>query len=127
MRAAYVDTSCLVAIALGERGHAEMALQLEAFDHLLASNLLEAEFVATLVREGVEAGVDSALARIDWVLPQAPLSDEIARVLASGYVRGADAWHLACALWLQKRLGAVEFLTLDTRQHELARDLGLTR
>jgi uncharacterized protein with PIN domain len=41
--AAYVDTSCLVAIALAEPGWERTAATLDTFDRLVASNLLEAE------------------------------------------------------------------------------------
>lgn len=46
------------------------------------------------------------------------------QVLAAGYVRGADLWHLAHALFLagQQQLGA--FVTLDQRQGQLAAQLG---
>ena len=40
MKAAYVDTSCLVAIAFGEKGAASLGRRLEGFDELFSSNLL---------------------------------------------------------------------------------------
>ena len=43
MKLAYVDTSCLVAIAFDEPGAGEVARRLARFDRLLSSNLLEAE------------------------------------------------------------------------------------
>jgi len=45
-------------------------------------------------------------------------------VLRHGYVRGADLWHLACALYLKKRVKELLFLTLDQRQQEAAMKLG---
>jgi predicted nucleic acid-binding protein len=125
VRVAYVDTSCLVAIVLGEPGGPALARRLEGFDRLLSSNLLEAELATALVREGVDPGGGSAVDRIDWVLPPVPLGREIERVLAVGYARGADVWHLACALWVQERLATLELVTLDARQRELAHELGL--
>lgn len=53
MSLAYVDTSCLVAVAFDEPGAQELALQLEGYDRLVASNLLEAELRSALTRENV--------------------------------------------------------------------------
>lgn len=124
MRIAYVDASCLVAIALGEPGSPELARRLETFDRLLSSNLLEAELRSALAREGVTADPAPLLDAIEWILPDRPIGAELSEVLAAGYLRGADAWHLACALMLRRELPALEFLSLDRRQAELANALG---
>ena len=126
MKVAYVDTSVLVAVAFGETESEEIARKLEGFDRLLTSNLTEAEFRSVLVRERVEnAGVE-LLARLSWVLPNRPLTSEIDRVAAIGYVRGADLWHLACALFVSPQPGEISFLSLDGRQTEVARMLGFS-
>ena len=123
MKAAYVDTSCLVAIAFGESEVAEVVSRLREHDVLLSSNLLEAELRATLVREAAE--VDEALfSWIKWVLPDRPLSVEIIRVLRAGYLRGADLWHLATAMYVTPEPRDLTFLTLDRRQEEVAEELG---
>jgi len=44
--------------------------------------------------------------------------------LTHGDVRGADLWHLACALFLTSVPAQIGFLTLDQRQNELAAALG---
>ena len=121
----YVDTSVLVAIALGEPGSETLADELASFDHLMSSNLLEAEFRAALKREEVEGDPGGFLDIVDWVLPAEPLSSEVSAILEAGYGRGADVWHLACALWVHQRVGGVRFLTLDERQAALARAVGL--
>jgi predicted nucleic acid-binding protein len=123
LRRAFVDTSCLVAIALGERGAAAVAARLKRFEELFASNLLEAELRATVTREGVAIDPD-VLTWLDWVFPDRPLTQEISRVLAAGYLRGADAWHLACAVHMTQSPAEVTFLTLDRRQRAVARRLG---
>lgn len=123
MRAAYVDTSCFVAIALAEPGAASLTRKLTAFDALHSSNLMEAELYAVLHRERV-APDSRALDRIVWVTPDRPLHGEIERVLGAGYVRGADCWHLASALFLADEPGDISFLTLDARQSSVARKLG---
>lgn len=123
MKVGYVDTSCLVALALGEPAGAKLQRRLSGFDELHASNLLEAELNSVMARE--RSAATPALFRwISWVTPDRPLHDEIARVLAAGYVRGADCWHLASALYLAEDPGEISFLTLDTRQWSVARKLG---
>ncbi|MDT8368364.1 MAG: type II toxin-antitoxin system VapC family toxin [Longimicrobiales bacterium] len=127
MRVGYLDTSCLVAVAFDEPGGAELGRRLEAYDHLVSSNLLEAEYRAALRREGVEEEITEGvrmLAGLTWVLPNRPLSMEIGRVLIVRYLRGADLWHLATALFLTDTPAEVDFLTLDANQRETAEKLG---
>jgi uncharacterized protein with PIN domain len=126
MKLAYVDTSCLVAIAFGEAGAAALARRLARFDVLAASDLLEAELRSAFLREGVEP-VPEFLTGLSWVLPDRPLHAEIQRVLAAGYVRGADCWHLATALYLAADPATISFLTLDERQAAIAKALGFRR
>ncbi len=123
MTAAYVDTSCVVAIALAERGHAALARRLEMFGTLFASNLLEAELRATFRREQVSHD-GSVPAAISWVLPDRPMTAEMEMVLEAGALRGADLWHVACALYLSPDPRELTFLTLDAQQAEVARALG---
>ncbi len=123
MNVAYVDTSCLVALAFNEGGASALARRLGRFDRLVASNLAEAELRAAFVREG-RAGVLTALDRLSWIVPDRPLSPEIERVLAAGYVRGADCWHLATALYLAADPKQLAFVTLDRAQATVARALG---
>ncbi len=123
MTVAYIDTSCLVAIAFGERGAAPLKRRLRTFDELVAANLLEAELRATFAREGAD-GAEATLGGVSWVLPDRLLSEEIATVLALGYVRGADCWHLATALYVAGTPGDLTFLTLDAAQKQAAARLG---
>ncbi len=123
MKVAYVDTSVPLAIAFQERDAAAVRRRLESFDLLVTSNLLEAELRAALRRE--EAPSDAPLLnRISWMSPQRPLSPEITVVLGAGQLRGADLWHLACALYLAPSPRDLSFLTLDTRQVAVAEKLG---
>ena len=126
MRVAYVDTSCLVALEFNERGAAALARRLGGFDRLVAANLLEAELRAACLREGRDAPA-AALQAISWVVPDRPLTPEIARVLHAGYVRGADCWHLATALYVAGDATAISFMTLDAAQGRVARALGFAR
>ncbi|MEN8376942.1 MAG: PIN domain-containing protein [Gemmatimonadota bacterium] len=123
MRVAYVDTSSVVAVAFGERGGAALARRLGGFDELVTSNLLEAELRAAFAREEVDLDAD-LLAGFSWILPDRPLSAECRQALAAGYLRGADLWHVACALYLSPDPGEMAFITADGRQLEVARKLG---
>jgi predicted nucleic acid-binding protein len=125
MRVGYVDTSCLVAVAFAESGYEALVARLDSLDRRVASNLLEAELHAAFRRENVP--YDGALtARLSWVLPDRPLSAEIKVVLEAGQVRGADAWHLACALYLSPDPRELDFLTMDKRQATVAAAMGFT-
>jgi hypothetical protein len=120
---AYLDTSCLVAVAFDEPEARKLAGQLTSFDRLFSSNLLEAEFLSSLAREKVGGG-EALLSWVTWLCPDRPLSGELREVLGVGELRGADLWHLGCALLLRKDLPTLSFLTLDQRQGEVARTLG---
>jgi hypothetical protein len=124
VKAAYVDASCVVAIAFEEPGHEAVASRLASFDTLLASNLLEAELCAVLVREGMRDHLRDLVAGLSWVLPDRPLGPEILRVANAGYVRGADLWHLACALLVDPTATELVFATLDESQAKAATALG---
>ena len=120
---AYVDASVIVAVALGEPTAAVALRRLAAFDVLVSSPLLEAELGAALRRSDVVPDA-SLISRIEWVLPMRALGSEIDRVLDAGYVRGADCFHLASALYLSPQPFKMTFLTLDTRQRAVAKALG---
>ncbi|MCE2465237.1 MAG: type II toxin-antitoxin system VapC family toxin [Dehalococcoidia bacterium] len=123
MTTAYVDTSVIVAIAFQEQGSVQIARRLEDCTRWISSNLLEAELRATFARE--EQHLDpSTLSGIDWVLPDRSLSPEFAAALRAGYLRGADLWHIATALYVAPKPGDIFFITADHRQREVATSLG---
>jgi len=124
LKLSYIDTSVVVGIAFGEPGGATLRSRLTRFDRLFSSNLLEAEFRSALLRERIENPGEDLLGFITWIYPNRSLKPEIDRVAASGYLRGADLWHLANALFLAPDSRELTFLTLDRRQREIAVDLG---
>ncbi|MDE0681246.1 MAG: PIN domain-containing protein [Gammaproteobacteria bacterium] len=126
MSAVYIDTSVLAGIAFGEPAAERFALALNRFDRLLSSNLLEAEIRAVFQREG-ERFEDAILAGIDWILPTRPLSAECARALGAGYLRGADLWHVATALYFSPQPESLTFATLDAVQARVASTLGFLK
>jgi hypothetical protein len=123
MKAAYVDSSCLVAIRFDEPGGRAISERLASLDRRYSSNLLEAEFFSALTREKAQDEND-LLHWMTWVLPERPLSAEIARVLGAGYLKGPDLWHLASALYISETPSELPFITLDARQREVAAELG---
>ncbi len=125
MSAAYVDTSAVVAAAFGEPGARALSRTLNDFSRLISSNLLEAELRATFTREGVEFG-EQLLSSIDWILPDRPLSPEFNAILEVGYLRGADLWHLATALYVTEDPAQIVFMTLDNAQQAVASKLGFS-
>ncbi|MEO5800178.1 MAG: PIN domain-containing protein [Gemmatimonadales bacterium] len=119
---AYVDTSVVVAIAFDEPGAAHFRETLRNFQPC-AAPLLEAEWRSACHRESMAPDL-ADLGQIEWIEARRPLSEELERVFATGYVRGADAWHLATALYLAPDPGELTFLTLDDRQRAVAEVLG---
>ena len=123
MRRGFVDSSVLVAIAFEEPGAQDLRSRLAAFDELLASPLLEAELASALAREETEATAAHLLEPLHFLLPQRRLTAEIESSLQAGALRGADLLHVATALFAAPKAGLV-FLTLDSKQREVAARLG---
>ena len=123
MQIAYVDTSALLAIAFDEPTAESVARRLGEFSQLVSSNLLESEMRSALARER-SAGSPRLLLRVGWILPTRPLHAEIAAVLQAGYLRGADLWHVANALYAARTMPGLAFMTLDQRQQTVAAGLG---
>ena len=107
-----------------EPGYRSVLNLLGQYDRLFSSNLLEAELRSALRREALEAPDRGVLGHIVWVLPNRPLAREIADVLEVGYLRGADLWHLACALYTRGGKQDLDLMTLDQRQRRVAQKLG---
>lgn len=126
MRPVYVDTSALARLVFREPGAASVRRQLRAAGNLVASNLVEAELRAALEREAVPFGDAAAeiLSWVEWILPTRSLGPEFERVLEHGQLRGADLWHLACALYFGQMVEEVGFLSADRKQREVAGRLG---
>ena len=125
MKLAYVDPSCFVSVACGEPGYKKLIDRLSRRDRLFSSILLEAELRAALRREEIPEDPTALLSWVTWFYPDRPLTSELQIVLSEGATRGADLWHLACALFLKSQLPELEFLTADNRQQSVARRLGL--
>ena len=124
-KVAFVDTSVLAAWMFKERTAKSVAKLVSAYDSVCASSLLEAELRSAAQREKLDAELPlKLLDRLSMLHPDRSLREEVGRVLSAGYLRGADLWHLACALFLDPSTGAIDFLTLDQSQADVAVDLG---
>ena len=123
MGEAYVDSSALIAVSFGEPGSAAVLQWLRSFSILRSSHLLEAELRAAYARES-RIFDPYMLDGFRWVVPERPLSAEIAAVLEVGYLRGADLWHVAAALHYARDPREMAFVTLDARQRAVAAALG---
>ena len=123
MSIAYVDSSVIVGIAFQDPGWDAVERRLGEFSDLRSSNLLEAEVRAAYTRMGTEFDV-RVLSGIRWVLPDRLLTPELRTALAAGYLRGADLWHVATALYVAPEPRDISFVTLDGPQGTVANALG---
>ncbi len=110
-------------MAFDESEGAAVASRLHGYSRLLSANLLEAELRAVFAREGLGFRPD-LVAPIEWVLPDRPLATELATILETGYLRGADLWHVATALYVAPHSDQLVFVTVDDRQRRVAADVG---
>ena len=118
-----MDTSAILSVEFSELGYETVIERLDKFSRLVSSNLLEAEVRAGFARDG-RTFDSTALGNIEWVSAGRSLGPEFERILEIGYLRGADLWHVATALYIFDEPSEVTFLTLDRRQEEVAAALG---
>ena len=125
MAICYLDSSIAVGALLGDHACAGAVRSIRPADRLFSSPLLEAEVLAALRRERVALSLARRLfAAVSFVTPTRSVRPEIEAVLSAGYVRGADAWHLATALYLAGNTRELRFITGDARQRTVAELLG---
>ena len=123
MNPAYIDTSLLIGIKYEESTAA--ARKAARTQRLFAGELLLAEIRSFVERESLpEEAICRDVEGIGWIIPDRSLAPEIDMIGRQGYLRGADLWHIACALYLSPDPGQLSFLTLDKRQRKIAGQLG---
>ena len=106
-----------------EPGGAGVLARLSEFTEIVSSNLLEAEARAAHSRNNRHFS-PTILSNIEWIFPDRPLSAEMERVLEAGYLRGADLFHVAVALYFAGNPADIWFITLDNDQRAVAAALG---
>jgi predicted nucleic acid-binding protein len=121
---AYLDTSVLGRILLGEPDRAAILRDLGAFELRVASRLTRVELRRLALGEDAIADADRLLAGVALI----PLDDDLltaAEIVPPATVATLDAIHLATAVRLARagRLDAV--MTYDARLAEGAREHGL--
>lgn len=125
MSIAYIDTSALIAIEFSELNWEVLHKKLSQFETIVSSNLLEAEYRAACVRENRFYSKQLQF-QIDWVHPDRSLKEELITVLDVGYLRGADLWHVAVALYAKAiSKSEMQFISLDKKQNAIAATVGL--
>jgi hypothetical protein len=109
-----------------EPGSAETESLFREADQVFASELLEAETRSAGARKGLSTvEVDDVLKGLKLVQPERSLTHELKTILSMGYpLKGADLWHLACALYFAGDPSTIPFLTLDKTQAQAAASLG---
>jgi hypothetical protein len=115
-----------VAIVLGEPEAPRLQRILAAQDRILTSDLSVAEALAAAMREGVDVDLlRPALSSVTLILPSRSLEEEMRWALEFGRLRGADLWHVACALFVAGSVRSdLTFLSRDAAQRTVARRLG---
>ena len=128
MNVIYIDTSVLVSLFFEDSTeNSQLSRLLKEADEVVSSTLIEAEFLSVLHREkvNINTGIDY-LKQISLVIPDRSISKELKTVFSKAYVRGADAFHLACALYLDPKASEIKFLTADKQQQKAAQLIGFS-
>lgn len=127
MKFIYIDTSVLIAILFQEPSAVRYQQVLGKAAVILSSYLLEAEIFSAVARERVDFDLaERYLDNVSLFLPDRSLRGEYLTIYQNTYCKGADAHHIACAMYLgmnQKDLG---FLTADKKQAAVAKKIGLS-
>lgn len=120
----YVDSSVLTAVLLHESAHEHLQARLMR-GGLFSSLLLEAEVQSALQREKLPREAFEQFGELmTWITPTRSLKSEISEVLDCGYLRGADLWHVSCAVYAFRNRRKVEFFSLDKNQRAVAAKCG---
>lgn len=121
----YVDSSIIVSILFAESGHQKYRRLLGRAEDVFSSYLLEAEILSAVVREKLPIKLAfDILDSVSLVMPERSMTSEYRKIFAKGYCKGADAFHIATALYLEPEAKSLVFLTADKVQAKIAKSLG---
>ena len=130
----YWDTSALLSFLFSDRYSTVTQKWAEEGKTHLLSSLAHAEACAVIARMTREQAIDAAQAATvrtaitsyPWrSLKGLPERDIVAGLAKKWPLRGADLWHLALAVSLQKDLPELRLLTFDARLREAATGEGI--
>jgi PIN domain nuclease of toxin-antitoxin system len=126
LKTLFTDTSAILSVIFMETGYEKAAHLFREADRIYAAGLLEAEVLSAAARKGLPHDeVDRVLTRVTLIQPDRPLTQELKTIISSGkLLKGADLWHLACALYLTGDPSVMPFMTLDEAQAGAAARLG---
>lgn len=125
MKVAYLDSSVIIALLLEEGPSKQIRKTLTSFKKLYSASLLEAEVLATAKRENIDLSFAySFISPIGLLFSEQSLQKEYEEIFSLGYCRGADAYHLASALFLDPEKSNLFFFTLDEKQKLIAKKMG---
>ena len=125
MKVAFIDTSIVVALLFNEKESKSLGKTLARFDEIIGCSLLESEIFSVCKRENFDfENAVKALSGISLLIPDGSLQKEYTNILAKGFLRGTDLFHLGCALFLDPDATELTFLTLDKEQKAVAEKLG---
>lgn len=121
----YIDSSVIISILFSEEVHSGLWANYQQATYALSSHLLEAEVYSAAVREGrTFESAQETMQRITFANIDRSLDEELQKVFSAGYSKGADALHLATALYLDPTAKNLLFLTADSNQKFIAQKLG---
>lgn len=119
----YIDSSVLLGMLFDDQ-ETEFLKKMPAAQ-TVSSHLLEAEVLSACFRDNIETHkAVSLLNEIDLITLDRSLVGEYNLIFQSGYLKGADAFHLACALFLDPTCKNLTFVTADKPQAIIAKKLG---
>lgn len=125
MKFFYIDTSVLVSLMLKQGPYGSFKKQLQSADDVISSQLIESELMSVCRREEVDLEIAfEYLNKVSLIIPDRSLRREITATLKHGYCRGADLFHLSCALYIDPNASELHFLTADDKQKDLAKKMG---
>lgn len=121
----YVDTSVVIGVYFREKEYQRMRTTLSEAADVLSSSLLVAEMASTFKREEIDmVFLEPCVQSISIYYPNASLLPYYKKILTQGYCRGANLFHLACAMQLDPEVKELSFATHDSQQKKLAEKLG---
>lgn len=122
---AYVDSSVVIALIFDEPEAKKFQKDLANYKIIFSSNILEAEVYSACRREGrAFAAAKEFIDNVSLYFSDRSYEPEYQTIARLGYLRGADALHLATAMDFDPGCKKTVFFTADEQQKKLAQLIG---